>query len=70
MTRKMFDRFLLRVVLAEGVVAWQTGRERIRLTERHSQLVRVTGDFPIIDPTRVRVRALDTGEPLHFAWRV
>ena len=30
----------------------------------------MTGDLPISDVSKVHVRALETGERLHFAWRV
>ena len=36
----------------------------------YQRLTRTTGDLPIGDPSRVHVRALETGEPLHFAWRI
>lgn len=68
--KKTLDFILLLTVLVGGVLAWQTGRERGRLTERHRLLAQVTGDLPIADPTKVYILALDTGEPLHYAWRV
>lgn len=70
MKRRIIDWFLLIVALVGGVLAWQTGRERIRLAERYDRLVKVAGELPIGDPSKVYFRALDTGEPLHFAWRV
>jgi hypothetical protein len=70
MKHRVFDWFLLVVTLIGGVLAWQTGRERSRLSERHRRLVGMAGELPIADPSKVYARALDTGEPLHFAWRV
>jgi hypothetical protein len=70
MKHKLFDWFLVLVVLVGGVLAWQTGRERGRLTVRHGRLALLTGDLPAVDATKVYLRAVDTGEPLHFAWRV
>jgi hypothetical protein len=70
MRRTLFDWFLLLVVLVGGILAWQTSRERSRLTARHSRLARVTGDLLIVDATKVHALALNTGYPLHFAWRV
>jgi hypothetical protein len=70
MKHRLFDGFLILVILIGGVLAWQTGLERSRLTERHGRLARMAGELPIADPTKVYIRALDTGEPLHFAWRV
>src|SRR3954447_22163269 len=70
MKHRILDVILLLTVLIGGVLAWQTGRERGRLAERHRHLARVTGDLPIEDPSKVYVLALDTGEELHYAWRI
>ncbi len=70
MKHRVLDFILLLAVLIGGVLAWQGGRERGRLSETHRRLAQVTGDLPIADPTKVHVLALETGEPLHFAWRV
>jgi hypothetical protein len=70
MKHKLLDWFLIIVVLIGGVLTWQTGRERSRLTERHGRLAKRAGDLQIADPSKVYVLALDTGEPLHFAWRM
>ena len=70
MKHKLLDWFLIIVVLIGGVLTWQTGRERSRLTARHGRLAKLAGDLRIADPSKVYVLALDTGEPLHFAWRM
>jgi len=70
MKHRAFDLVLLIVVLSGGILAWQTGRERSRLEGKRERLVRTIGDLPIADPSKVYVRALKTGEPMHFAWRV
>jgi hypothetical protein len=70
MKHKAFDGFLLVVVLIGGVLAWQTAWERGRLLRHYERLVQLTGDLPITDASKVHVRALETGEPMHFAWRV
>jgi hypothetical protein len=70
MKHRALDLFLLIVVAIGGALAWQTGRERSRLSGEHARLARITGDLPIADASQVHVQALDTGEPLHFAWRV
>ena len=67
---KLLDAILLLIALVGGVLAWQTGREQGRLRAKIERLTRTTGDFSITDPSRIHVLALDTGEPLHFAWRV
>ena len=68
--QRVFDWFLIAVVLSGGVLAWQTGQERGRLTARHSRLVKTTGELPIEDASKIYALALDTGEPLHFAWHL
>lgn len=68
--RRLLDAILLLAALAGGVVAWQTGREQARLRAKVERLTRSAGDLPVTDPSRIHVLALDTGEPLHFAWRV
>jgi hypothetical protein len=70
MKHKAFDLLLLIVVLGGGVLAWQTGRERSRLEGNYQRLVRKTGDLAIKDASRVYLRSIETGEALHFAWRV
>jgi hypothetical protein len=68
MKGSLFDWILIAIVLGGGVMAWRTGRERSRLTARHERLVKSTGELSIKDASRIYALALDTGEPLHFAW--
>jgi hypothetical protein len=70
MRHRALDWFLLAVVLIGGVLAAQTSRERARLEQHYRRLIQMTGELPITEPSKVYVRALDTGEPLHFAWRI
>jgi hypothetical protein len=70
MIRRLIDLFLIVVLLAVGVWAWSTARERSRLQSEHDRLIQSIGELPISDPAKVQIRAIPTGEPLHFAWRV
>jgi hypothetical protein len=70
MKPRAFDVILLPVVFIGGLLTWQAARERSRLSERYARLARITGDHPIADPSKVHLQALDTDEPMHFAWRV
>lgn len=70
MKGRAFDLILLVVIVIGGLLAWQAGRERSRLSAEHARLARITGDLPIVDRSRVHILALDTGDPMHFAWRV
>ena len=56
------------MILPGCFLAWQSGRERSRLEARYERMVRIAGDLPIEDPSMVYVSAVDTGEPLHYAW--
>ncbi|MHB1561332.1 MAG: hypothetical protein ACYC61_28125 [Isosphaeraceae bacterium] len=70
MRRNLIDLVLLVIILAGGVLAWQAARERVGLTARYKRLVAAAGDLAVDDPNMVYLKALDTGDPLHFAWRV
>jgi hypothetical protein len=70
MRPRPLDLLLLLAILPGAFLAWQTGRERGRLEGRYGRMVRIAGDLPIDDPTKVYIRSLDTGEPLHYAWRI
>jgi hypothetical protein len=70
MNPRCLDVLLLLLVLAGGLTAWLTGRERTQLQERYDRLVQIAGELPIADPSLVYIQALETREPLHFAWRV
>ncbi len=70
MNRRIVEGSLIVLVLIGGTLAWYTGRERGRLTQHYERLVRMVGDLPLKDASKVHVLALDTGDPRHFAWRV
>lgn len=61
---------MLLTALVGGVFVWRTGKEQARIRAKIEQMTRTTGDLVITDPDRIHVLALDTGEPLHFAWRI
>src|SRR6185436_11697936 len=70
MKQRVLNLFLILVAVLGGLLAWQSGRERGRLQAECARLLAITGDLSIDDPSKVYIRALDTREPLHFAWRV
>lgn len=70
MARKTIDLVLAAVVLVGGMLALQAGRERARLAAHRQRLAAAAGELPVDDPNMVYVKALDTGDPLHFAWRI
>ncbi len=70
MIRRIIEVVLLILLAIGGYQAWSTGQERTRLQAEFDRLVQATGDLPIGDPSKLHIRAIPTGEPLHFAWRI
>lgn len=70
MKRRVVDGVLLLVILVGSIMAWRTDRERARLQAEFQRLARITGNFTVDDPSKIYIQALETGEPLHFAWRI
>lgn len=68
--RWALDLILLLVTLSGGFLALQNGRQLRQLRAEYERLSTITGDLPISNASKVHVRALETGERLHFAWRV
>jgi hypothetical protein len=52
------------------VLAWRTGHERQVLLREYERLLGLVGDLPLTDRDKIQIQAIDTKEPLHFAWRV
>ena len=70
MVHKALNFAMIVAIVIGGVLAWRTGEERSRLTSAYRRLAQITGDFTIADPSKAYFLALDTGEPLHFAWQI
>lgn len=68
--RNAIDSTLAAAALIGGVFAVRAGGERMELAAHHARLVAAAGELPVEDPTLIYIKALDTGDPLHFAWRV
>ena len=66
MKHRVFDWLVLVLVLIGGVLAWQSGRERSRLSIMYAGMVRKAGDLRIKDATKVHVQALETGSRLNL----
>jgi hypothetical protein len=67
---RLLNALLLIAAVIGGVLAYRAAMERQRLLAERARLENKVGSLPIGDPSKVHVRALETGEPLHFAWRV
>jgi hypothetical protein len=70
MIRRLIDLVLILAVVAGIVPAWMSGQERSRLEAEYARLAKSAGNLVLTDPTLVHMLALDTGEPLHYAWRI
>lgn len=68
--RRFFQSVLVVTFLVGLVFAWRSGRERWTLTRELIRIDQTVGELTLTDPTKVHIRAIETGEPLHFAWRV
>ncbi|MGN6544690.1 MAG: hypothetical protein ACTHK7_06555 [Aureliella sp.] len=67
---RIIDAALLVATIAGAVVAVGTARMLHGLQAEHARLSRMTGELVITDPALLHVQAIETGDPLHFAWRV
>jgi len=70
MSIRLLNAVLLIATLIGGVLAHQAGKRHQRLLAERERLEEQVGCLRIEDPSRMYVRALETGEELHFAWRV
>jgi hypothetical protein len=68
--RWLLQLCLVAIIVVGLVFAWSTGRKRTAARAEYDRLVRLTGDLPLSDPAKIHVLALETGEDLHFAWRI
>ena len=67
---RMLNTLLLIAAVVGSALTYRAGRLRRELLAEQNRLEQLVGSLPIDDPTKMHVRALDTGQPLHFAWRV
>lgn len=70
MFQKLLAFLLFAAMFPGGYLAWQESRERIRLEREYARLVKLTGDLPITDPSKIHVLALPTDDPRVFSWRL
>ena len=70
MRLRALDILLLLLTVIGGVLALSSSRRASALRAEYERIVHVAGDLEIKDPARLRIRAIDTGDPWHFAWRV
>jgi hypothetical protein len=66
----LLDIILLLVTAIGGLIALRTAQKYVQLRKEYTRLVQITGDLSIGDPKKLHLRAIETGDPMHFAWRV
>jgi hypothetical protein len=67
---RLLNTVILIAAVIGGVLAYRAAKERQQLLAERRRLEKKVGSLPVDDPAKVHVRALETGEELHFAWRV
>ncbi|MEA1952142.1 MAG: hypothetical protein U9N87_12210, partial [Planctomycetota bacterium] len=70
MPLKILNALLLIAAIFGGVCTFQKSRQHRDLLTEINGLESKVGELAIVDPSKVHVRAIDTGEDLHFAWRI
>jgi hypothetical protein len=68
--QRLVELVFLVAFLIGALFVFRSSSERSDLTREHQRLMLKTGKLKVTDPTLVHIQAIDTGEPLHFAWRV
>jgi hypothetical protein len=67
--QRVIEIVVIVLIVIGGLVLWRTTVRRDELQREHDRLAAKTGSLAIKDLDKVHIRAIDTGDPLHFAWR-
>lgn len=67
---RIVDAALLVATIAGGCMAVSTARKLHGLQREDARLTGAIGELPVTDPAQLHIQAIDTGEPLHYAWHV
>ncbi len=70
MLTKSLNAFLLIATIIGAVMAYRVAEKHRELSAEHGRLEAKVGRLPVGDPGKIHLRAVDTGEELHFAWRI
>ncbi len=66
----MINAFLILLIIYGVFESWKLQSKLSKLKNETSRLTKQFGDLEVTDPSMIHIRAISTGEPLHFAWRV
>lgn len=67
---RLINLALAIVAVCGGVMAIKQQRQIAQIQGEHQRLETIAGVMPISDEYKIHVLAIDTGDPLHFLWRV
>ena len=67
---RSLNALLLIGAVIGGVLTYRAARTHRELLAEKNRLEQKVGSLSIKDPSKIQVEALETGEPLHFAWRI
>ncbi len=68
--QRTVELLLIAAIVVGSVLLWRFSSQRSRLTREQQRLEAIVGSLPIRDPAKVHIRAIPTGDPWEFAWRV
>jgi hypothetical protein len=61
---------IVAAILVGGALAIRSGQKHSGLRAEYRRLATAVGELNVEDPEKIWIVALDTGDPMHFAWRV
>lgn len=70
MLRRLLNLFLLGLALSGTWLAWEQASQQGTLRDRYQQLAEKVGMVEVEQPDKLHVRAVPTGEPMHWTWHV
>ncbi len=70
MPNKWLNTILFIAAAIGALLAYRAGKEHRQVLAKHTRLEARVGRLSIRDPSKAYVLALETGEELHFAWRL
>jgi hypothetical protein len=68
--RRWLDRVLVVLLVIGGWLAFRSAIESDRLQAEYEDLRREIPELEVAHPSRLTLRAMPTGDPMHFAWRI
>lgn len=70
MLLRLLNLSLLLAALVGAALAFAEQRRVAAIAGEHQRLTGLVGNLSVEDETKIHVLAIDTGEPMHFLWRI